>query len=266
MRDRVVFITGASSGIGQALAEEYARRGARVALVARRVDRLAAFASRLGGPERARALQADVCVDGDLERAAAEVLAAWGRIDVVVANAGFSVSGPLERLGLDDYRRQLETNVFGVLRTIYATLDPLKASRGRLALVGSVSGFVSVPGFTAYSMSKYAVRALAEGLALELGPKGVSVTHVAPGFVDSEIRVVDNAGRVRDDRKDPIPSWLVVPTPKAAREIADAIEARRAEAIITTHGKVFAGLSRHASGLVYGLLRAAGSRIASLSG
>ncbi|MBI2392628.1 MAG: SDR family NAD(P)-dependent oxidoreductase [Deltaproteobacteria bacterium] len=249
MNDRVVLITGASSGIGRALAQEYARRGARLALVARRRERLEDLANALG--PRAVAVQGDVCRDGDLDRAVDEVLRAFGRIDVVVANAGFSVNGALDRITVDDYRRQLETNVFGVLRTIYATLDAVKASRGAYALVGSVSGFVSVPGYTAYSMSKYAVRALAEGLDVELRPHGVSVTHVAPGFVESEIRSVDNRGTYRAESADPVPSWIVVPSPKAAREIADAIDARRSEAVITRHGRVFAALSRHLPWLVH---------------
>lgn len=253
MADRVVLVTGASSGIGRALSEEYVRRGERVALVARRKDRLEELARALG--DRAFAVEGDVCADGALDHAVEQVLSRFGRLDVVVANAGFSVSGPLEKLTVDDYRRQLETNVFGMLRTIYATLPAVKAAHGSYALVGSVSGFVSVPGYTAYSMSKYAVRALAEGLDLELRPHGVSVTHVAPGFVESEIRVVDNRGRFREGRKDPIPSWLVVPSDKAAREIADAIDARKSEAIITNHGRVFASISRHAPGMVYGLLK-----------
>lgn len=240
--DRVVFITGASSGIGAALASEYSKRGARVALIARRKDRIDALAKSLGN---AIAVQADVCHDGEQERAVEEVLRAFGRIDVVVANAGYSVSGKLERLTLADYQRQFDTNVFGMLRTIYATLDAVKASRGRYALVGSVSGFVSVPKFTPYSMSKYAVRALAEGLDLELRPHGISVTHVAPGFVESEIRSVDNSGVFRERWKDPVPSWIIVGTDRAAREIADAIDARKSEAVITNHGRVFAALSRH---------------------
>jgi len=251
--DRVVLVTGASSGIGRALAEEYVRRGARIALLARRKDRIEELARSLGG--RAIAIAGDVTVDGDLERAVEEILRTFGRLDVVVANAGFSVNGEVEGLSLDDYRRQFETNVFGMLRTIHATLPAVRAARGSYALVGSVSGFVSVPGYTAYSMSKYAVRALAEGLELELAPHGVSVTHVAPGFVDSEIRSVDNRGTYKAAKADPVPSWMVVPGPKAAREIADAIDARRSEAVITRHGRVFASLGRHAPGLVYGILR-----------
>ncbi len=263
MDQRVVLITGASSGIGSALAAEYAARGARVALVARRTDRLEELARTLGA-DRALGVQADVCKDGELERAVGEVLAKFGRLDVVVANAGFSVSGRTESLTLDDYRRQFETNVFGMLRTVYASLDAIKETRGAYALVGSVSGFVSVPGYTAYSMSKYAVRAFAEALTLELAPYGVSVTHVAPGFVESEIRSVDKQGLWRADRKDPVPPWIIVPKAKAAREIADAIDARRAEAIISHHGRLLATLARHAQPLMYGILRAGRSLIPTL--
>jgi NADP-dependent 3-hydroxy acid dehydrogenase YdfG len=252
--ERVVLITGASSGIGEALAEEYAARGAKVALLARRTDRIEALAAKLGGPERALAITCDVRVDGDLERATGAVLEAFGRIDVVVANAGFSVGGALEDLRLDDYRRQFETNVFGVLRTVLATLPAIKASRGRFALIGSIAGLGAIPKFTAYSMSKFAVRALAEALAVELAPAGVSVTHVAPGFVESEIRSVDNHGRLRTDGELAVASWIVEPRAKAAREIADAIDARRREAVITAHGKTVAFLSRHVPGIFYAAL------------
>jgi len=127
----VVFITGASSGIGAALAREYARRGADLALAARRTDRLDALAAELSAQgRRALVLACDVTRDGELEAAVARTRDAFGRIDVVVANAGFGVVGPVERLRLEDYRRQFETNVFGVLRTVYATLATSSARAG----------------------------------------------------------------------------------------------------------------------------------------
>src|SRR5919109_1840625 len=150
----VVLITGASSGIGAALAREFAHQGADLVLVARRSDRLTALAKEIEGEgRRALALTADVTRDGDLERVAGQARAALGRLDVVVANAGFGVVGPVERLTLDDYRRQFETNVFGVLRTLHATVADLKAARGRLVIVGSVAGYVATPGSSPYSMS-----------------------------------------------------------------------------------------------------------------
>ncbi len=248
---QVVFITGASSGIGAALAREFARAGADVALAARRVDRLEAVAAEIGAAgRRALAVPCDVTAEGDLERAAARARAALGRIDVVVANAGFGVVGPLERLTLEDYRYQFETNVFGVLRTIYATLDDVKRARGRLVILGSVSGHVGLPGSTAYVMSKFAVRGLAESLAHELRPYGVAVTLISPGVVESEIRQVDNRGRWHPGAREPMPKLLVMPAATAARHIVRAVARRQRESIITGHAKLAVWFQRHLPWLV----------------
>ena len=252
-----VFITGASSGIGAALAREFAGEGADVALAARRVDRLEALASQIGKTgRRAVVIACDVTRDGDLERAAGQARAALGKLDVVVANAGFGVTGKLETLSLDDYRRQLETNVFGVLRTVYATLDDLKKTRGRLVLIGSVSGHVAVPGSSAYSMSKFAVHGLAASLGHELAPHGVAVTLISPGFVESEISQVDNRGVWRPQApRRPIPASLVMATPTAARKIVSAVARRRREVVITGFGKAVVVLQRHMPWLSAALIR-----------
>jgi len=255
----VVLVTGASSGIGEALAREWARRGARLALLARRKDRLATIGRESGVPTLA--LECDVTSDEQVDRAVKDTLREYGRIDTVVANAGFGVMGAVERLSLDDFRRQFETNVFGVLRTVKATLEPLRSARGKLAIVGSVNGFVALPGGAAYAMSKFAVRALCESLYGELAAQNVSVTHVAPGFVESEIRLRTKRGELPPGRKDPIPGVLVMPAAKAARQIVDAIEARRPEVVITRTGKVVTFMSRHAPGVLRGGMRIAGKRI-----
>ncbi|HEX9820001.1 MAG TPA: SDR family NAD(P)-dependent oxidoreductase [Methylomirabilota bacterium] len=252
-----VLITGASSGIGAALARAFAREGANLALVARRADRLRALAAELeSAGQRALALAGDVTIDGDLERAAAAARAAYGRLDVVVANAGFGVVGPVERLALADYRRQFETNVFGVLRTVHATLADLKASRGRLVIIGSVAGHLATPGSSPYAMSKFAVRALAEALGHELAPAGVAVTLISPGLVASELRRVDNRGALHAELPEPMPGWLVVPAERAARTIVRAVARRRREVVVTGHGKVAVFLQRHAPWLVAAALRA----------
>jgi short-subunit dehydrogenase len=252
-----VFITGASSGIGAALAREFAREGADVALAARRLDRLETLAAEIEElGRRAVVIPCDVTRDGDLERAADRTRAALGKLYVVVANAGFGVSGTLERLTLDDYRRQLETNFFGVLRTIYATLDDLKQTRGRLVLIGSVSGHIGVPGSSAYSMSKFAVRGLAAALAHELAPSGVAVTLISPGFVESEIRQVDNRGVWHAEApRRPIPSSIVMAAPIAARKIVSAVARRRGEAVITAFGKAAVVFQRHLPGILAATIR-----------
>lgn len=248
---QVVFITGASAGIGAGVARRFAAEGADVVLVARRKDRLESIAANLRKQgRRALALEADVCKDGDLEKAAEEARKAFGRIDVLVANAGYGVAGAFEKLTLDDYRRQLETNVYGVLRSVYATLPDLKRTRGRIAIVGSVSGYLSTPGTIAYAMSKAAVHSLAAGMRLELAEKGVSVTLIVPGFVESEIRLLDNQGVLKDGAADPVPRWLVMPTDHAAREIVGAIARREPERVITGHGKMAVFLQRHAPNLL----------------
>lgn len=243
---RVAFITGASSGLGAALAREFAGRGADLALAARRVDRLEALAkdlARVG--RRALTLPCDVTRDGDLERAVQRTVAELGRVDVLVANAGFGVVGRLDRLAVEDYRRQLETNVFGVLRTIYAGLPELIRTRGRLVIMGSVSGHVAVPGSSAYSMSKFAVRALAEALDFELRPAGVSVTLISPGFVDTEIHQVDNQGVHHPGARHPAPAWVRMSAERAARQIERAVERRRREVVITGLGKLTIFVHRH---------------------
>ena len=258
---QIVVITGASSGIGAALAREFARQGANVVLVARRRERLIALAAEIErAGRRPLALTADVTLDGDLERVVSETRAAFGRLDVVVANAGFGIVGPVERLSLDDYRRQFETNVFGVLRTVRASLAELKASHGRLVIIGSVTGYIATPGSSPYAMSKFAVRALAEALGHELAPAGVSVTLVSPGFVESEIRRVDNSGRLQPAAGEPIPAWLIMPAERAARAIVRAVAGRRREIVITAHGKVAVFMQRHAPGLVAAVVRAFGVR------
>jgi len=128
-----VLITGASSGIGQELAWQLAQAGAKLTLAARRKERLDALAQKIAGLGNFDALVAecDVTRDGDLERAVEATIAKWGRLDVAIANAGFGVVGALKRLSLEDYRRQFETNVFGVLRTIYAALPEIEKNQGK---------------------------------------------------------------------------------------------------------------------------------------
>ena len=258
LAEKVVFITGASSGIGEGLAREAAAAGAAVVLVARRREltaRLAAEIESAGG--RALAVAADVTHDGALESAVAQALARFGRLDIAIANAGISVNGPLAELSLEDFRRQFDTNVLGVVRTVQATLPALKKSGGSIGVVGSTNGYLSLPGYSAYCASKHAVRSLADCLRHELAAQHVSVTHLAPGFVQSDIRMLDRNGRHRFGAVDPIPRWLQLPARRAARQMLCAIQARRAESIITLHTRLSIFAARHMPWLVSAILRVA---------
>lgn len=243
----VVLITGASSGIGAALARELGREGARLVLMARRRERLDVLCAELAAAGTSAVTHVgDVTRRADLDAAVALAVERYGRLDMTVANAGFGVVGTIETLEVEDYRRQFETNVFGVLETVKACLPELHKTRGRLVLVGSVAGYISTPRASPYSMSKFAIRALALALAPELAPRGVTVTLISPGFIASEIRQVDNRGVRHAHAREPVPAWLLMPAEVAARKIATAAYRRRREAIVTLHGKVFVWLARFA--------------------
>jgi short-subunit dehydrogenase len=256
---KVAFITGASSGIGAGMAREFARRGADVVLLARRWERLEALALEIRARgRRALTLRCDVTRDGDLEKAVESTLEEFGRIDWVVANAGFGVAGAVHKLTLDDFRRQFETNIFGVVRTAQATREALIASRGCLAIMGSVMSYIALPVGAPYSMSKHAVKALAASLRAEMAKYGVGVTLLAPGFVDSEIRKVDNEGRYHEDAADRIPRWISMDTDKAAAKLVKGLIKRKPVVVITGHGKILVFLQRHVPWLVSFLVHALG--------
>lgn len=259
-QDKVVLITGASSGIGEELAWQLAQAGTKLTLAARRAELLENLAQRIAaaGKDKPVVVACDVACDGDLEKAVAETVRQWGKLDVVIANAGFGVVGALAKLTIEDYRRQFETNVFGVLRTIYAALAEIEKAKGSVVIVGSVSGWTASPGASPYAMSKFAVRALANSITPELRLKGVKVTLISPGFVASNIRCVDNQGKFHADAMEQIPAWLVVPTEKAVREILRVVARGKREAIITGHGKALVALERFAPWI----LRATGRRMA----
>jgi NAD(P)-dependent dehydrogenase (short-subunit alcohol dehydrogenase family) len=241
-----VFITGGSAGIGAALAVAFAEEGANVAVAARRLDKLQEVVARIeAAGAAALAVECDVTRRASIDAAIAKTVEAFGGLDVVVANAGFGVSGPLERLETDDYRRQFETNVFGLIDTTKAALPHLIVSRGRLALVSSVLGRIPSPAYSAYTASKYAVCGFADSIYYELAQRGVSVTSIEPGLIESDFRMTDSQGRFHGDRKDPAPQWLVMPVQTAARQMLRAIHRRKPQAIITLHGTLGVGMYRH---------------------
>jgi short-subunit dehydrogenase len=245
-RETTVLITGASSGIGAGLAREFSRRGYAVALVARRVAELETLAAELrGAGGRASVHGGDVTKDGDVARAVAELAAQGLAPGIVVANAGFGVVGNAQKLTLADYQRQFATNVEGVIRTFKETIGALRQSRGRFVIMGSVSGHVSMPGGSPYAMSKFAVRAFAEALHGDLKSTGVGVTLISPGFVQSDIRRVDNRGGLHPEVEDPMPGWLVMPTDEAARKMVNGILRGRREVIVTFHARVIVFFARH---------------------
>ncbi len=262
-QDQVVFLTGASSGIGAALARGFSEQGAKLILTARRKENLKKLEEELNQKtEESIAIPCDVTQEKELSEAVLQAKQKFGKIDVVIANAGFGVAGDLESLTLDDYKRQFETNVFGVLRTIYATLEELKKTKGTLVIIGSVAGYFTHTGSSAYSMSKYAIRALAETLQFEFENYGISVVLISPGLVESEFQQIDNRGVFHPETPSNrnLPSWLFMPTKKAAKQIIKAIKKKKKEQLITGHGKAMVFLKRHFPRVCHWLLKIGGAK------
>ena len=188
--DPLVFITGASSGIGQAMAWRYHQAGWRLALVARRADEIAQWAQAQGIPsERWRAYRADVADIDSIVAAGRECIAAQGVPEVVIANAGISIGvDTAMREDLDVIARSYATNNVGLAATFHPFIDAMAQRRsGTLVGIASVAGIRGLPGHAAYCSSKAAVISYCESLRGELRPHGVRVVTIAPGYVDTPL-------------------------------------------------------------------------------
>ncbi|MBV9212886.1 MAG: SDR family oxidoreductase [Actinobacteria bacterium] len=183
--DRVMLITGASSGIGAATARAAAQEGYRLVLAARSEERLRDLAGELGGGERAVGQRCDVSVWEDQEALTRTALDRFGRIDVVFANAGFGGSRGFLAESPEQWRSMVETNVLGAAYTIRATLPHLRErGSGHFLLTSSVAGRRVLPG-SLYSVTKWAVTAMGEALRQELAETDIKVTLIEPGMVDT---------------------------------------------------------------------------------
>jgi NADP-dependent 3-hydroxy acid dehydrogenase YdfG len=184
---KVVVITGASSGLGEATARLLAAQGARLVLGARRLDRLRVLAEALNLPPQA-AVQTDVADRAQVKRLVDGAVAAHGRIDVIVNNAGLMPHSPLERGRVDDWDRMIDVNLKGVLYGIAAALPHMTRQKsGHIINVSSVAGHKVRPGSAVYAATKAAVLMLSEGLRQEVKPYGIRTTVISPGAVESEL-------------------------------------------------------------------------------
>ncbi len=228
-----VVITGASSGIGAALAREYARRGATLGLIARRRDPIERLAAELPGTHAAYAV--DVRDARALRAAAEQFCARFGGADLVIGNAGVSV-GTLTDRAEDEpvFREILDINVLGLFNTFQPFLASMRAAhRGTLAGIASVAGFRGLPGAGAYSASKAAAIAYLESLRVELRGSGVHVVTVSPGYVATPMT-----------ERNPYPMPFLLNVDEAARRIARAIERRKPHSVIPWQMAVVGGILR----------------------
>ena len=189
IKGKVVVITGASSGLGEATARLLSAAGASVVLGARRVDRIQSLADELnakGG--KALALATDVTNHDQVKKLVDSAVQKFGRIDVMINNAGIMPHSPLERLKIDDWDRTIDVNIKGVLYGIAAALPHMKQQKsGHIINVSSVAGHKVTPNGAVYCATKHAVRALSEGLRVEVKPYNIRTTIISPGAVATEL-------------------------------------------------------------------------------
>lgn len=240
-----VFITGASSGIGEALAREYAARGATLGLVARRGDVLAALAASLPDPGRHAVYALDVTDHAALAGAAHDFIARFGGADIVIANAGVS-HGTLTEHPEDQrvFDTILATNVSATVATFTPFIDTMKRQSGpcRLVGIGSVAGVRGLPGAGAYSASKAAVLCYCESLRLELKPFGIKVVTIAPGYIATPMTA-----------RNAYPMPFLMPAARFAAKAADTIAAGDSYRVIPWQMGVVAKLLRALPNFLYDL-------------
>jgi short-subunit dehydrogenase len=226
-----VFITGASSGIGLAIAAEYARRGAILGLVARRADALASF--QQAHPQNSISLYPADVRDADALAAAAEqFIAQHGCPDIVIANAGISQGAVTGRGDLRAFREVMDVNYFGMVATFEPFAAAMMAARkGTLVGVASVAGVRGLPGSGAYSASKAAAFKYLEALRVEMRPKGVNVVTIAPGYIRTPMTA-----------HNPYPMPFLMDADRFALKVADAIARKTRFAIFPWQMRVVAML------------------------
>jgi NAD(P)-dependent dehydrogenase (short-subunit alcohol dehydrogenase family) len=187
---KTVLITGATDGLGKATALLLAQRGYRVFAAGRSAAKRAQLDSLAQAQKLPlETLELDVCDDASVQQGVAAVLTKAGAIDILFNNAGVNFSAAVEDLRMEDWRRQFETNFFGVLRVTQAVMPHMRErKRGRIVMMSSVSGFVTAPTQGAYSSSKFALEAMSNALRLELYPFGVQVILIEPGYIVTGIQ------------------------------------------------------------------------------
>jgi NADP-dependent 3-hydroxy acid dehydrogenase YdfG len=214
---RSIFITGASSGIGEALAIEFARRGYAIAIAARRLDRLQALETRLAGAGAARVVAIELDVDdlSSIPAALGRANEALGRLDVIVANAGIGPGTPIGKGRFEPARQTITTNLLGAMATVDAAVQLLRAQGGgQIVAITSIAAARGLPGFGAYCASKAGLHRYLQALRGEVHGEPIAVTELAPGFIDTELN------RSLPSRP------FVIPLEKGAALMARMIEAR----------------------------------------
>lgn len=236
-KDKVIIITGASSGIGLATARLFAGMGAKLSLAARSIDRLESLASELTD-DRSRILciKTDVSVEEDCRRLIEETVRRFGKIDILINNAGISMRAPFLDVNLEVIKKLMNVNFWGTVYCSKYALPEILKTKGSIAGVISTAGYVAIPGRTGYVTSKYAIRGFLETLRIEHLYDGINILVFAPGYTASNVR---NAALLADGSPQgysPKDEGKLMSAEKVAEKLAYGLYRRKKEMILTALG------------------------------
>ncbi|MGE5424478.1 MAG: SDR family oxidoreductase [Syntrophothermus sp.] len=239
MKNKVVVITGASSGIGKALAIECAARGAKVVISARNGEMLRSISEHLAHAGAViLPVTADVSVEEDCRNLIEKTVASYGRIDVMINNAGISMRALFEEVDLEVLKKLMNTNFWGTVYCSKYALPYLLKTKGSLVGISSVAGYKGLPGRTGYSASKFAMQGFLEVIRTENLKKNLHVLVACPGFTASNIRNVALAKDGSQQGETPLDEGKLMTAETVAIKVADAIEQRKRDLILTSQGKM----------------------------
>ena len=251
MKDKVVIVTGGSSGIGLACAEAFGKKGAMVIITGRNGNRLREAAEDLKTKGISiHYIEADAAREEDNQRMVEEVVSRFGGIDILINNAGISMRALFEELQLDVFRKVMDINFYG---TVYATkfaLPHLLESKGSIIGISSINGFRGTPARTAYTASKYAMQGFLEALRTEVMKRGVHVLVACPGFTASNIRNVALTANGGQQGESPRDEDKMMTAEEVAEEIVKATQKRKRDLVLTTEGKLAVFLNKWVPGLM----------------
>lgn len=236
--DKVIIVTGASSGIGLASARLFGREGAKVVMAARSLDRLESLAAGVAPEDKVLCVKCDVSREDDCRVLVEKTVERFGRIDILVNNAGISMRAMFRDLDLKVIHSLMDVNFWGTVNCTKYALPWLLKSRGSVVGVISIAGYSALPARTGYSASKYAVRGFLDTLRIEHLKDGLNVLVFAPGYTSSNVR---NAALTADGTpqgETPLEEGKLMSAEEVALKLAKALRRRRSEVILTALGKV----------------------------
>ncbi len=250
-KDKVVVITGASSGIGLALAQRFAKAEAKVVMGARSVEKLAEVASAistLGG--EAAYVAADVTREEDCKRLVDTAVERFGRIDILICNAGISMRALFDEVDLDVLRRLMDVNFWGTVYCVKYALPHIQRTKGSIVGVSSVAGIHGLPGRTGYSASKFAMTGFLETIRIENLKKKVHVMVACPGFTASNVRLSALTADGSSQGETPRDEGKMMSASEVARRIADGISARKRTLLMEFDGRATTFIKKFAPGFL----------------